>query len=152
MLITIMFYQKVLTTITVCFYYLYFLAISESMIWLDKSSIVILTFTGVHILFKVYQWVDYGASRDKNFHPYRNLSVGFRNAVILADTLVTFIVFFGFLFIENREEETEDMFKYLLCFFCFPIAIVNIIKHHKRQVEASIENASSRFTQDFGNV
>jgi len=145
-------YQKALTTITVCFYYLYFLAIPESMIWLEKSSIVILTFTGVHMLLKIYQWVDYGATRDNNFHPYRNLSMAFRNAVILSDTLVTFIVFFGFLFIENREDETDKMFKYLLCFFCFPITIVNIIKHHKRQVEASIEDVSSRFTQDFGDV
>jgi hypothetical protein len=143
-------YQKAITTLTVCFYYLYFLAICESFVWLDKSGIIILAFTGVHMIVKFYQFVDYGSTKDSNLYPYRNLSIGFRNALILCDTLITFIVLFGFLFIENREDETEDLFRTLLCTFCFPISIVNIIKHHKRQVEAA--SISSRFSQNFGNI
>ena len=144
-----MIYQKALTTFTVCFYYLYFLAAAEAMIFLEQSSIIILSFTGTHALLKIYQWVDYGASRDNNYHPYRNLSNGLRFAVILSDTLVTFIVFLGFIFIENRDEETEEMYKYLLCFLCFPIAISNIIKHHKRQIEASVEQTKTKFSANF---
>ena len=142
-------YQKALTTLTVCFYYLFFLAVCESFIWLKQSSIIILTFTGVHMLVKFYQFIDYGSTKESNLYPYRNFSTGFRNALILSDTLVTFIVFFGFLFIENREEETENLFRVLLCFFCVPIVITNIIKHHKRQVEAA--TVGSIFSQDFGD-
>jgi len=142
--------QKAKTTFTICFYYLYFLAICESFVWLERSGIIILVFTGVHILLKTNQWIEYGASRDTNLHPYRNFSVGFRNILILSDTLITFTVLFGFLFIENREETTDNLLKNLLCTFCFPITITNIIKHHKRQVEAATINSS--FSQDFGDV
>ena len=136
--------HKTITTATVCFYYVYFLAACESFIWLDQSSIIILSFTGVHVLLKAYQWIEYGSSIEGP-HPYRNLSTGLRTAVILSDTLVTFIVIFGFLFIENRETETDNMFKYLLCSLCFPITIVNIIKHHIRQVEAATISSNFGF-------
>ena len=145
-------YQKIVTTLAVCFYYLYFLAACEAMIWLEQSATVILTFTGVHITIQIFQWIDYGSSRDVQLYPYRNLSVGFRIALITADILLTFIVFLGYLYIQNTDEETEDMFKYLLCFFSLIIAIVNVIKHHIRQVESSNVDSSSRFTQDFGDV
>ena len=143
---------KFLTTIFTCFYYLYFLAAAESMIWLEKSAIVILTFTCVHVLIKISQFIDHGASKEKNLWPYRKLSTGFRTILIVSDTLITFIVFFGFLWIENSDEHVEDMFKYLLCFLCFFIAGVNIRKYHIRQVEASQEHSGSRFSQDFGNA
>ena len=145
-------YQKIVTTLAVCFYYLYFLAACEAMIWLEQSGTIVLTFTGIHIAIKFFQWTDYGSSRDAKLYPYRNLSVGFRNALITADTLVTFIVFLGYLYIQNTDEETQDMFKYLLCFFSLIIAIVNVVKHHIRQVESSNVNSASRFTQDFGDV
>ena len=143
-------YQKTVTTITLCFYYLYFLAICEAIVWLEQSSIIILSFTGIHIVIKIYQFVDYGASNERNLYPYRKLSTGFRNLLILADTLVTFIVLFGYLFIENKEEYTDDKFSYLLCFACFLIVIPNIIKHHKRQVEVVTTN--SMFSQDFDDI
>ena len=139
-------WRKTITTVTLCFYYLYFLAVCEAFIWLDQSSILILSFTGVHVLLKTYQWIEHGSSLD-GLHPYRNLSTALKTAVILSDTLVTFIVVFGFLFIENREADTDNMFKYLLCFFCFPITIVNIIKHHIRQVEAA--TISDKFSSNF---
>ena len=142
--------SKGLTTLFTCFYYLFFLAAAESMVWLDKSGIILLTFTGIHVLIKISQFIEHGASKDKNLWPYRNLSTAFRTAVITSDTLTTFIVFFGFLWIDNTSEPIDDKFKYLLCFFCFFISGVNIIKHHIRQVESS--SSKALFSQNFDNT
>jgi len=144
-------YQKAITTFTLCFYYVFFLAACESMIWLDKSSIIILTFISIHMFLKLYQWIDFGASSsDKNYYPYRNFSFGFKVSLIIVDTLVTFMVFFAFLYILNRHEETPKMYKYFLCFLCTIICIPNIVKHHKRQVEAS--SIKNKFTNNFDRV
>ena len=143
-------YQKALTTFTVCFYYAFFLASVEAMVWVEKSSIVILSFLGAHMSLKLIQWVDHFTNKDQSLHPYRTLSAAMRTAVILSDTLATFLVLFGFLYIESIEDEDEEeifKFRYVLCSLCIPICIVNILKHHKRQVEAA--TVDSNFSENF---
>jgi len=66
------------------------------------------------------------------------LSKGFRVALVTADTLVTFIILFGSLWIEFfSEEHVDDLFRYTICFFGLIVAATNIHKHHVRQVDAS---------------
>lgn len=130
------FYEKIYRTVRLCFYYLFLLAAAESMIWLEKSSIIILTFVGIHTITTVYEWIDHFANiSGKNLHPYRNLSNSLKTCLKISDFFVTIVVIMGFLFIEIREENTDDFYYYLLCFLCFFIVIPNIILFQKRHAE-----------------
>ena len=133
------------------FYYLFFLACFESMIWLDQSHIIIPFFVGFHAILIVIQFSDHYANGDgkTNLHPYKNRSRQFGFALKTVDTVVAFIVFVSFLFIINRNEPTPDLYKYLICFFCSLISGINIIHYHKKQKEQNINTA---FSQDFGEV
>ena len=135
---------KTITTLTLCFYYCYFLAALESMVWLEQSSIIILTFTGVHVIIKLRQFADHFATRDGSLWPYRNFSRGLRTLLVVSDSLLTLLVLFGFIWVEVSDTFVSEMMKYVLCFLCTLVSGTNIIKHHKRQVEASISTAFSK--------